>query len=189
MSFPIFTDATFRHRIQWFLFTVFFNAELGVCVTFWSVLFSKVYNGTVMGMLGEIFLHALPDFVGLLDFCFGATPFKLLHFVYPLCYTICYLAFTLIYWSAGGTYKGESYIYFMFDYSDNPGLATAMWFICCLAVIVTLLVLWGLDHFKSWLSVQYELSLLDEPFLKSSGKRENRIRQKSKCDKPNYTLF
>ena len=171
MSFPIFTDAAFRHKAQWLLFTILFNLEIGICITYWSVLVSKVYNGTVLGMFNQIFLHALPDFVGLLDFCFGATPVRLFHFVYPLCYTICYLVFTLIYWSAGGTFEGETYIYFYLDYSDNLGLAIAVWLICCIFVTVIHILLWGLVYFKSWLSVRYdiELDVADETMLISSG--------------------
>ena len=91
----------------------------------------------------NIFLHGVNSFTCLIDIFISARPWKLLHFLYPICFGTYYAAFSLIYWGAGGLgvcykYRTDTatvhsnnmwcdpFIYPILDWQNNPGLAAGV---------------------------------------------------------------
>ena len=168
--FLLFTDSQFRHKIQWLLFGVAIDSEFVVCIVYWSLLFQNIYDGTVLGVLEATLLHALPSIIGLIDIWFGAYHVRLFHFIYPACLGTSWFIFAVIFWAAGGTHHGNSYIYFFIDFDNNPGLAILMLFVLDVLIIVLHIFVWGIASFKAWLSTRYntELEPVNESLLLSS---------------------
>ena len=166
----LFTVSHLRHKIQWLLFDVAIDSEFFICVLYWSLLFKDIYDGTILVVVEATFLHALPSIVGLIDIWFGAYHVRLLHFIYPACFGTSWYIFAVIFWAAGGTYAGNSYIYFFIDFDDNPGLAVLSLFACNALVIVLHVFVWGIASFKIWLSIRYNTDLepANESLLLSS---------------------
>lgn len=50
-------------------------------------------------------VHGMNSILMFVDFCIVGHPVRLLHFVYPICFTIVYVTMTAIYYACGGTAK------------------------------------------------------------------------------------
>lgn len=121
---------TKKHLLPIFLFSVVMEAHL-------------LKNEAAIYL--NIFLHAVNSIACLIDIFITARPWKIFHFVYPICFGLYYTAFSLIYWGAGGVgvcyttdighptaivKKGgfwcDPFIYPILDWQSNPAIAAGV---------------------------------------------------------------
>ena len=73
--------------------------------------------------------HIANSLYVLVDVSVTAIPVRIAHVLHVLVFAITYVAFTIIYWAAGGTSAdGNTYIYSVIDYGNTPSKA-ADWLI------------------------------------------------------------
>ena len=89
----------FLEKLSWFLANSSSSLAFMISIFYWSFLFRDLSNLT----FSNIFLHLLNSVSVLLDLCIVARPANLMHFLHPLLVGFWYLAFSVIYWAAGGT--------------------------------------------------------------------------------------
>ena len=127
-------------KVQWLLFTIGNEAAIGGTILYWAL----IYRGGSQGYI-SIVTHAINGVAGFLDICFSGVPIRILHVVYPFVYCCVYSVFTGIYFGAGGTNNGNSYIYSVINYEVSPGIAAG--YILGVTLVfcpVVHLLLWGL---------------------------------------------
>ncbi|XP_033098627.1 protein rolling stone-like isoform X3 [Anneissia japonica] len=135
-------DLPFIYKLQWFLYYLAANMSIIVTVVYWTALYSKG-NLDFIHLFINLNVHTLTSFVAISETMLSATPFRFIHVVYPLCYGVVYVFFTIIYWVAGGTGKyGHSYIYPIIDYENDPGKAVLSIVGCIIGIFVFQVVLW-----------------------------------------------
>lgn len=131
-------STTWYQKVQWLLFTLGAEASLGGTILFWTI----IYRGGVPSYISVV-THAINGITGFLDICLTGIPVRILHVVYPFIYCCAYSVFTGIYYAAGGTNHGNSYIYTVLNYEDSPGIAAAY-------VVGVTLVFCPLFHLLVW---------------------------------------
>jgi len=114
------------HKVQWFLFLI--GGEFAVVI---SILYWVFYSGSGsehnLYSLDSLNLHTINGIVAVLDLWFSGVPVRFYHAVYSIAFGCAYVAFTGLYYVAGGTgLEGSRYIYPFLDYSLNPKAAIAL---------------------------------------------------------------
>ncbi|XP_078657119.1 protein rolling stone-like [Branchiostoma floridae x Branchiostoma belcheri] len=111
------------YKCYWILYNIAFAVGLYVTVAFWILLRGArdAYSAS------SILTHGTNCVVIVIDILISGLPCRLLHFIYPSCFALVYILFTVIYWAAGGTdIINRSWIYPVLDYGGNPGLAVGV---------------------------------------------------------------
>lgn len=97
-------------------------------------------------------VHGFNSIVTIVDILVSGRPCRLMHFYHPFVFWLAYLAFSAIYWAAGGLNPGGySYIYPVLDW-DNLGLTVPFVVIglfVALPIVHTLL--WGLHLLRDFI--------------------------------------
>lgn len=144
------SDATsWYHKVQWLF--VYLGAESAVLVSilYWALLYS---GGSVDGVNANT--HLVNAIFALIDVFFSGIPVRILHFAYPAIIGGGYAVFSGIYFAAGGTnVQGDSFIYPVLDYEENPGSAIG-WVLAVLLIFIPLinLLFYGLYTVRFWLT-------------------------------------
>ena len=96
-------------------------------------------------------VHGLNSIITITDFAVSARPCRLMHFYQPFVVILAYVAFSAIYWAAGGVNsEGKTYIYPVLDW-DNLGLTVP--FVCVglfVAIPVVHALFWGLHQLRDY---------------------------------------
>ena len=139
----------FHHKIFWLLYIISANAGLLVTAGYWTLL----YEDDEPIDANNITKHALNSVFMLIDTFLSSIPARLFHSVYPLLYTIIYLAFTVAYWQLGGTNLQENpYIYKLLDYDNiQPSTGCLVGFFLLVVQPILQLILFGLVKFRDHL--------------------------------------
>ena len=101
----------------WVLLNVCLTAHPIITIIYWGFIYNPefVYNnqGGAYGVALTVHRHALNTIFAYLDLFVSATPIKFWHFVHPCAYSLLYIAFSLVYFWAGGRnpYDGNPAIY------------------------------------------------------------------------------
>ncbi len=85
-------------KIQWAFFAIISNFAFIVTLVFFVALFPYM-NDNQFAFLIDFHVHALNSIVIVLELCISALPVRLLHVIYPQCYGLCYVIFSIIYWA------------------------------------------------------------------------------------------
>jgi hypothetical protein len=97
-------------------------------------------------------VHGFNSIMSICDILVSGRPCRLMHFYHPLVVILAYIAFSSIYWAAGGVNSnGNSYIYPVLDW-DNLGLTVpfvTIGLFIALPVVHTLL--WSLHKLRDYL--------------------------------------
>ncbi|XP_017096949.1 protein rolling stone-like [Drosophila bipectinata] len=92
-----------------------------VSLTYWLTVYPadrRPGNPTRVSDLYNIWTHALPPIFYTVDHLVVAQPSRLLHFVYPLGFSLIYTGFTLVFYVLGGVdLNGRRYIYSFLNYA------------------------------------------------------------------------
>ncbi|XP_071489500.1 protein rolling stone-like [Diadema antillarum] len=136
----------FFQRGQWFLFNIYATSSILISVLYWGA----IHVPGAVGLYYDINFHLLNGLVALVEIFLTATVVRVLHFIYPFCLGVAFVAFSGIYWAAMGTdEEGNRYIYPILDYSDRAALASGAAVGACFAVIlIHVLVVWGFHKLK-----------------------------------------
>ncbi|XP_071944328.1 protein rolling stone-like [Antedon mediterranea] len=133
------TQLPFKYKLQWFLFYISANFSIIVTVVYWAALYSDDSDSLFI----DLNVHTLTSLIGILETFLSATPVRLIHVAYPLWYGTIYLFFTVIYWVAGGTdINGNTYIYPIIDYENEPVTAVLSILGCVAGAFVCQVLLW-----------------------------------------------
>ncbi|XP_071800902.1 protein rolling stone-like [Asterias amurensis] len=104
-------------KVTWVLLNVCLTAHPIITIIYWGFIYNPefVYNnqGGAYGVALTVHRHALNTIFAYLDLFVSATPIKFWHFVHPCAYSLLYIAFSLVYFWAGGRnpYDGNPAIY------------------------------------------------------------------------------
>ncbi|XP_068759937.1 uncharacterized protein [Montipora capricornis] len=113
---------SWNHKVTWLLYSITSNNSILVTVVFWTLLYSGYEVGEP-----DIAFHLLNSVFMLIETFLSSIPVRLLHVVYAMLYGSLYCLFTVVYWLLGGTNDaGDSYIYPILDYSNDPRLAAIL---------------------------------------------------------------
>ncbi|XP_030555431.1 protein rolling stone [Drosophila novamexicana] len=91
-----------------------------ICILYWILIFPRdrgTDNPMRLNTLNNIWTHALPPFFFTIDHMVVAQPARIMHFIYPLGFSLAYVAFSCLYYLLGyRDPRGHVYIYPMLDY-------------------------------------------------------------------------
>ena len=134
-------------QVMWLLYIVTSQVSIPVVIFYWFL------GETVRSWPANLHEHALIIIPGFIDLFVSGYPLRFYHFIYPSLFGTIYFLFTLIYYFAGGTDSdGESSIYSLLDYEENPSTA-ALLIIMMLTVIPVVCnsIYWGLYLLRNFL--------------------------------------
>ncbi len=144
--------------MQWFLFNIAVNIEIGIMCIYWIALHDYSIGYNTAYWIYNISVHIAPAIFGLIDVIFSATPVRIFHGIYPVIYGVVYSSFTVIYWVAGGTAINENtgnttgYIYYFLNYEEDAALAILVSVMVCLAICLLHILIWAVHQLKKYLT-------------------------------------
>ncbi|KAI5644967.1 protein rolling stone-like [Phthorimaea operculella] len=93
-------------------------------------------------------------------------PSRVLHFIYPVCFALVYVIFSLIYYLAGGKSPfDEHYIYPFLDW-ERLELTIPATIVTAILIILMHELVVGMASFRNWLSKGYRPDSQDKPIFK-----------------------
>lgn len=97
-------------------------------------------------------IHGFNSITTIIDAVVSGRPCRLMHFYQPFVVILAYVAFSVIYWVAGGVNSnGDTYIYPVLDW-DNLGLTVPFVTIgLFVAIPVVHALFWGLHQLRDYL--------------------------------------
>lgn len=116
------------YKAYWIANVIATTVAFTISFVYWTLIHKAEY-WSIMNFM----VHGMNSILMFIDFCVVGHPVRLLHFVYPICFTLVYLTMTAIYYACGGTAKNAStYIYPILKW-DQPGITIGY---CCGVVVV-----------------------------------------------------
>ncbi|XP_066146110.1 protein rolling stone-like [Euwallacea fornicatus] len=126
------------YPLYWVINVIATTVAFTISIVYWSLIHRPEYWSTL-----NFCVHGMNSILMFLDFCAVGHPVRLLHFYYPIIFTMIYVSMTAIYYSCGGTAKGgEKYIYPILKW-DEP-LKTLGY---CGAIVILISVIHGVTFF------------------------------------------
>ncbi|KAL9982957.1 hypothetical protein ACROYT_G005072 [Oculina patagonica] len=111
---------TWFHEALWVVYNIAGVAALVVTLSYWLLLFSSRNKLSALSVI----VHGVNSIVMISDTMLTSIPVRLFHVIYPMLYSMSYIALTVIYWAVGGTNSsGMPYIYPQTDYTGRPVLS------------------------------------------------------------------
>lgn len=113
--------------VQWALFLL--SAELAVSISllYWPLFYDPSKPKDLLTHLNVV-LHLVNGVVAVLDMWISRMPVRIYHMLYLMLLSFAYVAFTGVYYAAGGgnDYDNGTYIYPQLNYKDSPETASAL---------------------------------------------------------------
>lgn len=140
-----------------------------------------------MDLILDIFVHGFNTATCLLDSLVTKRPYRFGHVLFTIAYGFCYMAFSLVYWAAGGLgqcvpydadqmveadvdsyvvvsdetsgdrYRCPKYIYPILDWNSHPEVGVATALACTVLILAAHLFWMGLDSLKGRYFVESKL--------------------------------
>ncbi|KZS09735.1 putative Rolling stone [Daphnia magna] len=138
---------TFLGRFSWFLYNVTNLISLVISVIYWIALYTPGTGLTAM----NFFVHGFNSIMSIGDILVSGRPCRLMHFYQPFVVILAYVAFSAIYWAAGGVNSdGLSYIYPVLNW-DNLSLTVPFVTIGMLIILpIVHALLWSLHQLRDY---------------------------------------
>lgn len=150
---------TQRLKLQWTLYNISVVTAPIVATMYWSI----AYDGSGYNFI-NINTHGINAVFILIDTFITRTPVRLLHVYQSTLFGLSYIAFTVIYWSLGGTNQhGQPFIYTVLNYGESP--RKALIYIMTIAFIVCPLI-------HSSVFFMYRFRVFLHRYLTTMDKRE-----------------
>lgn len=105
------------HKVLWLLYNVAVTMALSVTILYWIL----EYNGENI-IYANINFHVLNSVLVILEHSLSSMPWRLLHVVYPMMFSILYTVANVMYW----IWIDKKPIYRLVNYSKDPGLGVGM---------------------------------------------------------------
>ncbi|KAH8375746.1 hypothetical protein KR093_008832, partial [Drosophila rubida] len=139
-------------KFYWVCYWTNLTLAYVVAFLYWSSMFLEQPEFDFIWTMFDVWVHGLPVVLFSVDHMLVAQPARLLHFMYPFCFTLVYLAFSVIYNKLGGLDSlGKSYIYIILNY-ENPTLVLLTIVGTALLIIVFSTMLYGLYIIRTYLA-------------------------------------
>jgi len=153
----LFSEIRWLHKLTWVVFNVAFSAALITDLLFWFLLTASYSQAGLLDPF-NIQSHVINFVILLIDLLVSRIPIRLLHFIYPVTYSIVYILFTLIlHWS-----KVTSSVYSLLNWAASPGLAAGYGLATALVGMPLAHVLaFAIFNFRAWLSRSVGLATQD----------------------------
>ncbi|KAJ0182363.1 hypothetical protein K1T71_001732 [Dendrolimus kikuchii] len=133
--------------MYWFVFNIAVTVALMVTTLYWILIYNpdSYWEDCTWSMFAlDISSHAVVSVIALLELVLSRTPVLMLHIYQPLGVALWYVAFTAIYYAAGGTDgNGNPFIYEVLDWQQGKraGMIASLGLI---GVIIVYTILWGI---------------------------------------------
>ncbi|XP_017067958.1 protein rolling stone [Drosophila eugracilis] len=118
---------------NWLIKTYWAGYWINIAIAFliasiyWSVIYPKdrvLTNPTRVSDVYNLWTHLVPPIALTIDHLLVAQPARLLHFVYPLGFSLFYVSFAFVYYLLGGTQiDGRAYLYSFLDFTKPKRIA------------------------------------------------------------------
>lgn len=141
-------------KVAWLFQNICFAGALFVTILFWVLDFDPATSTVTVF---NVHIHGVNLVFVILDQLLIASPFRLLHFIYPTCMALIYFIFTAIYFAAGGLNEypedpvnGNTYLYQgQLDWGRHPTTSViTMVLVVLVAAPVIHLLYFGLYHLR-----------------------------------------
>ena len=141
-------------KVTWLFQNICFAGALFVTILFWVLDFDPATSTVTVF---NVHIHGVNLVFVILDQFLIASPFRLLHFIYPSCMALIYFIFTGIYFAAGGLNEypedpvnGNTYLYQgTLDWGRHPTTSVVtMVLVVFVAAPVIHLLYFGLYHLR-----------------------------------------
>lgn len=143
--------------LYWMVSTIAIPLAFTISLIYWTFLYQAEYWSTMNFMA-----HGMNSILMFTDLCLVAHPVRLIHFVYPVGFSLIYLIFTYIYYICGGTARdGTPYIYSILKW-DDVGM-TAKYGAIVLVVIISF-------HVIAWIVQVIRKTIAKRCFSRSERK-------------------
>lgn len=130
-------------KLTWLLGNVVQVFEIIVTVIYFSLLFPNMENRGFL--FNDLNMHVVNTLFVLIDFCIGARPVHILHFIHPAIYGLAYIIFSVIFWVQN---HEKNIIYSVLDW-NSPGFAVGLICVLAFVIIPTMqIVYFGLYHLR-----------------------------------------
>lgn len=141
-------EMTWYLKMSWCLYYLSSVSSIFVAILFWSV----VYTGWALN-IDNFTTHAISTAYVILDAFIIGIPVRILHVYQAAIFGALYIAFSAIYWAAGGTNRsGGPYIYSLLDYGKTPALSAGIGVGTILIVVPLLhLIVFGIYKLRVFL--------------------------------------
>ncbi|XP_066247863.1 protein rolling stone-like [Euwallacea similis] len=122
------------YSAYWVINVLATTVAFTISFVYWTLIHKPEYWSVLNFMV-----HGMNSILMFIDFCIVGHPVRLLHFIYPIIFTMVYVSMTAIYYACGGTAKnGDKYIYPILKW-DHP-LSTLGY---CVAIVILIVVIHG----------------------------------------------
>ncbi|KAK9890314.1 hypothetical protein WA026_010416 [Henosepilachna vigintioctopunctata] len=103
------------YKIYWLIHVIATPLAFIITIIYWTM----IYDAKTAGLeVLNIIVHGTNSIIMFFDFWMVSNPVRLAHILYPVIFSSCYVAFSVIYYLAGGTSReGTTYIYPILDWS------------------------------------------------------------------------
>ena len=141
-------------KVTWLFQNIWLAGTLSVTIFFWALDFDP--ERSVVTVF-NLHIHGVNLLVAILDQFFIASPYRVLHFIYPSGMALIYFIFTCIYFAAGGLNEypedpvnGNTYLYLgVVDWGREPTTSIiTMVLVVFVAAPVTHLLFYGLFRLR-----------------------------------------
>ena len=140
-------------KIQWLLFTVGTEFAVAITLIYWT-LFYQPHSKQNFFSLDSLHIHLINGILALVDLWMTGVPVRVYHALYSILLALSYVAFTGIYYAAGGTDPtGNSFIYPFLNYKSSPGSAVGLGIMCALLLMTAILfIFFILSLIRNWIT-------------------------------------
>ena len=125
-------------KIQWLLFTVGTEFAVAITLLYWTI-FYRPHSKHNFFSLDSLHIHLINGILALVDLWMTGVHVRVYHALYSILFALSYVAFTGIYYAAGGTDPtGNSFIYPFLNYRTSPGSAVGLGIVCALLLMTAI---------------------------------------------------
>lgn len=134
-------------KVSWLCSTLFSTNAVFITILYWSLL----YDGGPHPSYKDLYVHGLQGLFVVIDQFISNRQWHLEKIWTCLPTPVVYVIFNVIYWAAGGTDPyGNSYIYDVLDWSDDPGGAAITIVMAAGILPLIHIVLWLIALSRDW---------------------------------------
>lgn len=154
-------------KSQWLLFTVGTEFAVAITLLYWTI-FYQPHSKHNFFSLDSLHIHLVNGILALVDLWMTGVPIRVYHALYSILFALSYVAFTGVYYAAGGTDPtGNSFIYPLLNYRTNPGSAVGLGIMCALLLMTVIhFVFFILSLVRNWIT-----SYIQRQFYSKTAKR------------------
>ena len=128
---------TVMDKLQWLLFTMGTEFAVTITMLYWT-LFYEPHSKHNFFSVDSLHVHLINGVLALVDLWVSGIPVRIYHALFSVLLAISYVAFTGVYYAAGGTDPtGNFFIYPFLNYQSCAGSAVGLGIVCALVLMTT----------------------------------------------------